>query len=303
MKERMMIMKRSLRWSVIILCAGFVVLFSLRLIYGYLAYPVSETLREQVAGMQSGNFHFEGKNYASKSSISKKGGGGTAAPLSVDQKYEKVGTVTTKSADYEDEEARIRAQIKEVEGLIQFEQNSGLVGRRSLHLAIGVFPEKFDSLITKLKSFGELVSIRIDKVDKTIEYKMLQAKRASLEATKNSLLELKKPGTGSLDELIKLEGIISETEAQIQDLGVNLGDYDAENEFCTVKFSLLEVTHEKVAGIAFSKRLKVAFEWTVIQYRRVVFTAIFGTLAIWGAITGVMLVQKRWPHLIDYLKS
>ncbi len=288
-----------IRKSFLILLAGFVALFLFRFLYGYITHPASGNEIEQVAGGYQGSFQYAGKNYATKSAKFEKvgGGGGTRAPLSVDQKYEKIGTVSTKSKDYDADEKKIRETIVDLGGLIQFEQSSGLEGQRTLHLAVGVVPDKFDEAIARLKGIGTLTSIRIDKVDKTNEYKMLQAKRTSLEATKSSLQSLKEPGAGSIEELIELEAKISETETQIQDLGVNLGDYDAENEFCTVKCSLLEIVTRSTSGIGVAQRVKVALEWTAAIYLKLVIIGSLGTFAVWAAILAFFQIRRLMPKI------
>src|SRR5690606_29492623 len=109
--------------------------------------------------------------------------------------------------------------------------------------------------------------MEVTKVDKTNEYRNLNAKKTSLEKIRNSLLELKKQ-SGKIDEFISLENRVLEIEEQLQDLGVKLGDYDEENEFCTIRFSLVE---GKVIPVSLLHRIKVAFEWTVRFYLQFIF--------------------------------
>ncbi|MCB1238012.1 MAG: DUF4349 domain-containing protein [Verrucomicrobiae bacterium] len=298
-------MKKTIRRALILLFGSFGILFLLRIVYGYVSYPLGGEPIEEVAGQYGGSFEYAKKNYASAKPKEGafKGGSGSTVPLSVEQKYEKIGTITSKSGDYESDETRIREEVRVVGGLIQFEQNSGLPGKRSLHLAIGVVPVEFDGLIEKLKAVGTLVSIRIDKTDKTNEYKTLQARRTSLENTKKSLEALKSIGTGSIEELIDLEAKISETESEIQDLGVSLGDYDLENEFCTIKCSLLEVVAGTTGRIGIPQRLKVAFEWTVRIYSRLVFIGFFGTTALWAMFFLCSQIDRRFPNMIAGLKA
>ncbi len=292
-------MKRKITKCLCLVVIGFLLLLVIRIGYGYRTHPAQQASVERVAG--GGGFQFTGKNYATKAVKGAAPGAGSAVPLQVDQKYEKVGTVTSKSKSFVEDEEKIRAAVKKVEGLIQFEQNSGLEGQRTLHLGIGVVPDRFDELIGELRALGELASIRIDKVDKTNEYKMLQAQRATLEATKTSLLDLKKLGSGSVEELITLEERISEAESKIQDLGVNLGDFDAENEFCTVKCSLLEVQVISTRGIPFSQRVKVAFEWTCLFYSRLAIICIVGTAALWLAVLALIQIRKHGEKLTNIL--
>jgi hypothetical protein len=104
-----------------------------------------------------------------------------------------------------------------------------------------------------------VLSKSITKTDKTNEYLQLNAKRISLEKTRNSLLDLK-GRSGRIDEFIGLENRILEMEAQLQELGVQLGDYDETNEFCSVRFSMIEKGSSK---ISMAQRVKVALEWSL----------------------------------------
>ena len=81
-----------------------------------------------------------------------------------------------------------------------------------------------------------------------------------------------------------LENRILEIEQQLQGLGVSLGDFDDENEFCTVQFSLLE---GKEIKIGLMQRIKVALEWTVIIYLRIMATLFFLTLFAYLLLLGI----------------
>jgi hypothetical protein len=59
------------------------------------------------------------------------------------------------------------------------------------------------------------------------------------------------------------EKILS-VETQLQELGVDLGNYNTENEFCTLRFSLYEGAERKQAN--FYQRVKIALEWTIKYY-------------------------------------
>lgn len=249
--------------SLLYFALGFTSLFFLRVIYGYLAYPNSGSTTT-VNSRFVNTFEFAVKNYASEKKKFSKASGSQTINRSVDQKYEKVASMGTNSNKFTDDETKVRQSIKDFDALIQFEQSSGLPGARYLHLAIGVDPEKFDNMTAHLKNIGQLQNIRIDKTDKTSEYKDLQAQRESLEKILTNLTSLKKQG-GKIDEMMQLEAKILEVEKNIQNLGLSLGEFDEENEFCTIKFSLQEV--KKISNkIPFSQRLKVAFDWTVRTY-------------------------------------
>lgn len=269
-------------------------LFLLRLVYGYASYPDG---RSTAATGSCGQPEYQLVNYAS-SKIKRQApaGGAGGAALLVDQKYEKVAALSSVSDSFEQDEARVRTVIKDHNALIQFEQNVGLAGSRCLHLAIGVHPDRFDEMIAAVRKVGSLASVRINKKDKTNEYRELTAKKESLRKTHEALLALKRRG-GKIEEYMQLENRILEIEKEIQKYGVRLGEFDEENEFCTVKFTLAE---SSVAGISFPHRIKVAFEWTVKYGLLLAFLFAF---AVAGLFIGLLLFERLRALLPSLLKN
>jgi hypothetical protein len=257
--------KQVFKWF-IRLVAGFLVLFGLRLLYGYIAYPDGTDMLPDYE--EESGFDLSVRNFASYEKSDFKSSPATGMEAVPDamqagsMKYEKVGVVRSRTAGFDREERNTRGLIAQYKVLVQFEQSSGLKGKRILHLGLGVVPEKFDEVVERLRKIGRLRSIRVNKTDKTNEYRELRAKRISLEKTRDALVELKSRG-GSVEEAISLENRIFDIEQELQSLGVKLGEFDTENEFCTVKFSLYETAS---LDIPFAGRLKTAFEWTVKFY-------------------------------------
>jgi hypothetical protein len=64
-------------------------------------------------------------------------------------------------------------------------------------------------------------------------------------------------------------------ETQLQELGVDLGNYNTENEFCTLRFSLYEGSVAKATSLF--QRVKAALEWT-IEYFAILVIALAGAL-------------------------
>lgn len=183
--------------------------------------------------------------------------------VSVDQKYEKTATVKTKSVEFDSDEKKFRGMIQSTGSVIQFEQNIGNKGDRSIHWMVGVVPEKFDSFYVAAQKIGKVKSAEVVKTDMTSEFKNLNARRVSLENTRASLIELKKQ-TGRIEEYMNLENRILAIDSMLQELGVQLGDFSAENEFCTVRLSLVE--GHKPVPTSMAHRIKVSFEWSVQWY-------------------------------------
>ena len=167
--------KSRFKKTVFKLLLVFIVLFVFRLIYGYQTVKdptFSNVMNEMVTSSYQGR-----KNYASKKYSLNVG----VSPMTVDQKYEKIAEIKTKSSKFEQEEKLARNKIENFNALIQFEQKSGNKGHRKLNLVIGVPPENFDSLYLQLITIGKIQAKQITKKDKTNEYKELNAKKQSLE--------------------------------------------------------------------------------------------------------------------------
>jgi len=262
------------------LLLGFLILFGFRLAYGYtkVIEQGNSTTRflESISNLR--------KNYASKE-YKIKSTGATQSVVRVDQKYEKIAEINTKSGKFEAEEKLTRAKVERYNALIQFEQKNGNKGNRKLHLLIGVPPENFDSLYAHLIKIGKIQDKQITKKDKTNEYKELNARKNSLGKIRTSLINLKDK-SGKIEEFIDLENRILEIEQQLQELGVSLGDFDNENEFCTIKFSLNE---GKEVSISLLHRIKVALEWTVKIYLQLMATLFFLSLF---AYLGLLIIEK-----------
>lgn len=277
------LIKKRLYWF-----AGiFVALFLFRFIHGFISYPASGQ-RNNIIRQRS--FQIANYNIAStKVKVVSKAG---AQPTYVDQKYERVADIKCRSTAFKKDEQKVRSTIKEFRALVQQERRSGLTGRRSLYLAIGVAPGKFDSMVAAVEKIGRILSKRISKKDKTNEYKDLNAKKKSLLQIRANLLGLKNRG-GKIAEFISLENRILEIEEQIQKLGVRLGEFDAENEFCTIKFALLE--RPNAAGISLLQRIKVALEWTLkfyIIFLGILFLAVLISLLLTRLLEKMKLLQQ-----------
>ena len=253
--------RNTCKWFAIL----FIALFVFRLIYGYAATDKGTT--EDDSSDYFSSLGEVRKNYASEKF--KKMEVQAASTMVSNQKFEKTASIKTKSSEFEKEEKGIKAKTRDFNAVIQYEQNLGQKGQRQVHLLIGVNPILFDSFYVEMQKIGVVKATQITKVDKTNEYKQLNAKKTSLEKTLLSLQELKTKG-GQIADYILLNDKILATEEQLQGLGVELGNFDAENEFCTVRLSLYEGATEK--HISVLHRAKVAFEWAIKYTALLVFT-------------------------------
>jgi hypothetical protein len=287
--------KPSLKKQLLILLLMFLTLLIARLVFGYVTYPDGYERRGQSFSNIS-DFSLDRKNYASNKTA--KGSVNRSSTTAVDQKYEKVGSLANITEEYEKNEKALYTLIKDEALMIQLEQKSGLSNARTLNIALGVIPDKFDMTIEQLKKIGTVKRIQIDKKDKTNEYKKLEAKRVSLQKARESLMALKQVG-GDVKDMIELTNRLLVIENDIQGLGVSLGEFDENNEFCTVKFILKEVPKATYKTLSLTHRLHVAAVWTTkvfLSFWAMVVMSLLGFWLIFAVGCRVMTVVRDYKH-------
>ncbi len=225
------------------------------------------------------------KNYASAKVAVEQA---AAGPQFVEQKYERVSVIESKTERWDTDMAALKLAVEGSGALVQRENAFGLEGSRVLSLSLGVVPDAFDPTVETLKSIGALVSANVTKTDRTSDYRALEARRLSLEKTRDGLKSLRSAGA-QLADRIDLETRILEIEGQIQELGVSLGDFSELNSFCTIHFTLKEVpprnTGERLLAAALA-----ALGWTVPVYLGIALSV----LAALGTASLAVRLADRW---------
>lgn len=272
----MLTAKQKFRRIAVVFISIFVVMFLFRILYGY----TYKGFQYEESGNNSflSGIEKQRKNYASEKGKSYSPSNAGPASVAGNQKYEKVANVRSKSSHFTEDEKLLHGTINKFEATVQYQQESGNKGNREIQLLIGVLPEKFDSFYHATQEIGVIKSTEITKTDKTNEYRKLNAKKVSLEQSLASLNELKKKD-GRIEDFINLHNRIYEVETELQGLGVELGNFDSENEFCTVQFSMYEGAAEKAIG--WVTRVKVALEWTIKYYAVLVASIFIAAAAAW----------------------
>jgi hypothetical protein len=281
------------------LTLAFALLFLFRLLYGYT--DKSGDSNDSIYDDFFSSAQVDVRNYATEKKEFKNSPAPnqgqplleSPAELAQAQKYDKTATAKSNSTDFPNDETKTRGLIKNSTSVIQYEKLFGNANNRQLHLIIGVIPELFDSVYNEIIKIGKVWNPEVIKVDKTNEYRQLNARKISLEKSLESLLELKQKG-GEIAEYISLNERILDTEQQLQNLGVDLGNFNSANEFCTIRFSLYEKTQPK--PISFMHRTKVALEWTLQFYSMFIFSMLCIALASWAIAKGTEVIIRAIEH-------
>jgi hypothetical protein len=206
------------------------------------------------------------------------------------QKYEKVATLTKLTDDYEADRNRIDSMVAAHAGIVQIESATGLVGQRMRFLGIGVPPDRFDAFIVAVTAVGKSAQVEIVKIDRTNEYLQLRAKRTTLEKAVTGIEAIKGATGGSVNERLNAQNKQTEIEQRLQELAVSMGEFDAQNELCTVKLTLREI--RAAAPGAWSGRIADALVWTSIRYALLGAGFLCLVIGAWLAVPLVKTLQR-----------
>lgn len=282
--------RKAIKTGVIISLIISAVLFAVRFIYSmtYTVYTSADT-GWTVNQIYQVNQEKPGliQNFASSQIRYEKTGTGNADYV-VDQKYEKTAWITSNTADFENDNTLLTKTIDSAKAIIQYENRTGLPGYRSVYMAIGVHPSQFDSFIESIREIGTLSGISINKVDKTSEYKNLEADKQSLEKARDALTALKER-SGDIGDLIDLQNRILEIEEQIKVYNVQLGQFDEENEFCTVHITFSEIIKYEKSRPDILKSVLTSIVWAVKYYLATCAIAALSALFI---LLGIIIFEK-----------
>jgi hypothetical protein len=269
-------------WLAVVLAAAiFLALFAFRLA----VEPAEMTFAYVTLAPRPQSFDMTKNNYATATKLA----GPSGQPVGDSQKYEKIATLTEVTRDYDADRKRVDDLISKNQGIVQFERASGLPRQRTLYLGVGVPPDRFDTFIDAVKEIGRNTQVEIIKNDKTNEYLQLRAKRATLEKARAGLEAVQASG-GSVDERIHVQNRLTEIEERIQDLGVSLGEFDSQNELCTVKLTLSETTG--ATSNSWGRRIIDALEWASIRYGLLGIGFLGLVFGAWLTVSLVRFVQR-----------
>ena len=201
--------------------------------------------------------------------------------LNLIEVYAQEAKIDSTTEDFDKDKEQLEKLIQELNFKIRIENSNGLKPKRHLRLVLKVPEAVFEEAVERLKTIGEIKEFAVTKEDKSEEVKQLIASKKSLEVFKESLEKLRSQ-EGKVDEFVALESKIQEVEKQIQNLGVNLGDFIQEESFSNVDFALLEKIPFNVEEDKYPLVYRVldSLAWSVTWYSLVILLFAIGFLTM-----------------------
>jgi len=271
-----MISKKKFKIAVIALLALYVIIFGARLTYDLVTY---EDPTVSVNYYYTG-FRDEIASFSNFASFRKEYTGMVAGSIEIlEQKYEQVANIVTKTLSFDDDLAKLDVAIEQAQAVVQTESAQGLYGSRTITRTIGVKPQYFESCLKAAKDVGQLVSSNAQKNDKTYEYRQMLAQKQELEKRLDSYKSLREH-SGSIIEMLSLEDKIIEVESMLLNQAVDLGEYSDDNALCTINVTLYEGNPTN-----FGRIIWISFKWASVCY----FCILGGSAAI--CIAAVVIVK------------
>lgn len=237
-------MNKTMKVWIIRTAIVFGILFIIQILY----QSLSHTDRPRSQLLQSSMYESARKNYAGHSLQAQSGS----------DRYEKIAAMALRTTSFEEDRKSILKIVAGQNGIIQFEKLQNNPPDRTYNIQIGVSPHKFDDITESLRNLSTVLAISIEKNDRTSEYiEKLAAKEALIQA-RQSLLALKQR-PGSMEELMKLEDRLLELENQIRQASLAAGQFQTDQELCTVRITL----HEASLLSDAAEIITDSFLWTI----------------------------------------
>jgi hypothetical protein len=203
--------------------------------------------------------------------------------------YERSGQLALATDAFDDDEAQIRSAVTAHQALVLNEKSSGLPSERRLVLELGIHPDRFDALMTQLRSIGHLESVSVQQRDRTGEFQRLHAQRQSLKKRHAAVLKLRETKNLSIDDTLRLEQRLQDIDKELQTVGVQLGDLLGKESSYHVYVALAEYYP--------GSRLDPSYTWPQLRYGLIWglgrwFALALGAVGVFGAWFSVTTL---WP--------
>jgi hypothetical protein len=205
------------------------------------------------------------------------------------QVHEKTGRVATTTTDFAADEAAVRAALTEHKAVPVNETSGGVGTDRRLALEVGVAPDQFDALMSRLQRVGRLESVRVEQRDRTGEFRQLAARRQSLKKHLEVVTKLSSRENPT-DDALKIARETREVERELETLSAQAGDFLGKESLYTVTVTLVEDSvgrHSPTVNLA--RRAGSAFLWAALWWG--VAAVVGGALA--GAAVSVRVLAAR----------
>lgn len=193
-----------------------------------------------------------------------------AAPMEGERPAKIIRTVslTLSTRSFDEDLARVQTALKEMGGYVENSDiNAEARARRYARLRLRVPVGQLDSLVDTLKGVGDLLSLSESAEDVSEQYADVET-RLQTQKTKMARLQALLDKSPSVEELLKIETEIANTQYELDSLTGALRGYDSKVDYASVWLTLREETVPETQGkITLGERIRraMADTWDMLR--------------------------------------
>lgn len=205
------------------------------------------------------------------------------------QVFEKTARLTNSTTSFDGDQSAIRSAVESHQAVIFNETNGGIAPSRRFSLEIGVHPDRFDALVEELRKVARLESVSVQQRDRTGEFRRLHAQRQSLKKHLEAVQKLRGAANPTIDDQLKLEQKVQDIEKELQNIGVQLGDFVGKDSYYHVHVTLSEADGRFDHAYTLPLRVGHAFLWALAWW--------CGTaLTLFVVVGTVLSIRALWSR-------
>lgn len=169
-------------------------------------------------------------------------------PIQTDRKLIRTVNLQIETKQFEDVTAGIEAEVRELGGYMEqssMDSGSGYDREyyRSGYMMVRIPSDKLDSFVESVKETSNVTNISESTEDITLNYVDVESRKKALETERDRLMELLEKAE-TVEEIITIEGRLSEVRYQLESYTSQLRTYDNQVDYSTVHINISEVERE-----------------------------------------------------------
>lgn len=231
--------------------------------------------------------------------------GEIANAAQVNRKLIRTFDIQIQTKEFDEVIAGVQAKVQELGGYI--EQSSIDSGsayysnyNRYSHMTLRIPSDKLDGFIQNVKDTANVTNISESADDITLKYVDVESRKIALETERDRLLELLEKAE-TVEDIITIEGRLSEVRYQLESYTSTLRTYDNQVDYSTVHMNIHEVDREtKVEPKTFWEEVTEEFGDSIYDMGRGIrnfaiwFLGSSPYLILWGVIIAAVIFVLRF---------
>ena len=231
--------------------------------------------------------------------------GEVAAAAQVNRKLIRTFDIQIQTKEFDDVISGIQKKVQELGGYIEessLDSGSSYYSdyNRYSYMTVRIPSDKLDGFVQNVKDTANVTNISESTEDITLKYVDVESRKIALETERDRLLELLEKAE-TVEDIITIEGRLSEVRYQLESYASTLRTYDNQVDYSTVHINISEVDREtKVEPKTFWEEVTEEFSDSIYDMGRGIrnfaiwFLGSSPYILLWGVIIAIVLFVLRF---------